>query len=131
LQNNLERKIGDDNLAFECINAITGEYIGYCSIIPNYYEEHMFGGDIIYVFIRQDESGALLFRKLNRQIENNYKYHAPKEGQPAKYEKLREAFKRLAYEIDAYCPDSRDKSTAMTNLETAQFWANASVARNE
>lgn len=116
---------------------ITGETLGYCSIVPNYYEEHGFylreQGECYaeYVFIRQDEDGKLLFQKLNRQIENNHKYHTPKEGQPLTYEKLRQAFKRLAYEIDAYCPDSREKSVAMTNLETAQFWANASVVRNE
>lgn len=109
---------------------ITGKCIGYCSIVPEYYEEHMFG-EVEYVFIRQDENGKLLFQKLNRQIENNHKYNAPKEEQLTKYEKLRQAFKRLAYEIDAYCPDSREKSIAMTNLETAQFWSNASIARNE
>lgn len=67
---------------------------------------------------------------MNEQIENNFKYHAPKEGQPEKYEELRSAFKELAYKIEELCPNSREKSVAMTNLETAQFWANASIARN-
>ena len=31
----------------------------------------------------------------------------------------------------ASCPDSRELSLALTNLEQAVFWANASIARNE
>ena len=67
----------------------------------------------------------------NPQIENNFKYHAPKEGQPEKYNAIREKAKELAYLIDAECPNSREKSVAITNLETAVMWANASIARNE
>ena len=68
--------------------------------------------------------------KQNPQIENNFMYHAPKEGQPEKYEAIREKAKELAYLIDEACPNSREKSFAMTNLETAVMWANASRARN-
>ncbi|MDC6267733.1 Acb2/Tad1 domain-containing protein [Lysinibacillus fusiformis] len=67
---------------------------------------------------------------MNQQIENNFKYHAPKEGQPEKYEAIREKAKELAYLLDDLCPNSREKSVAMTNLETTVFWANASIARN-
>lgn len=68
---------------------------------------------------------------MSQMIENNFSYHAPKEGQPAKYEYLREAAKLLAYDIEKLCPNSREKSLAMTNLEQAVFWANAAIARNE
>lgn len=68
---------------------------------------------------------------MNQQIENNFKYHAPKEGQPAKYEAIREKAKELAYLIDELCPNSREKSVAFTQLETAVMWANAAIARNE
>ncbi|MFJ7951535.1 hypothetical protein ACIQZG_08405 [Lysinibacillus sp. NPDC096418] len=68
---------------------------------------------------------------MNQQIENNFKYHSPKEGQPQKYESIREKAKELAYLINEVCPNSREKSVAMTNLETAIMWANASIARNE
>jgi len=67
---------------------------------------------------------------MNPVIENNFKYHAPKEGQPAKYEAIRNKAKELAYLIDAECPNSREKSVAMTKLEEVGFWANAAVARN-
>ena len=68
---------------------------------------------------------------MNQQIENNFKYHAPKDGQPEKYQAIREKAKELAYLIDELCPNSREKSLAMTNLEQSVMWANASIARNE
>ena len=67
---------------------------------------------------------------MNKKIENAFTYHQPKEGQPEKYEALRSKAKELAYLIDELCPDSREKSLAMTKLEEASMWANASVARN-
>ncbi|MEV2353961.1 hypothetical protein ABNF72_14315 [Paenibacillus larvae] len=67
---------------------------------------------------------------MNPQIENNFKYHAPKEGQPEKYTALREKAKDLAYLLDELCPNSREKSLAITNLEQAVMWANAAIARN-
>jgi hypothetical protein len=63
-------------------------------------------------------------------LENNFSYHAPKPGQPEKYEALRSKAKELAYLIKEHCPDSRESSTAMTHLETAVMWANAAIARN-
>ena len=67
----------------------------------------------------------------NAEIENNYSYHAPKDDQPDRYEKIRYKAKMLAAYINEYCPDSREKSLAMTKLEEAVMWANASIARNE
>lgn len=66
----------------------------------------------------------------NQTIENNFTYHAPKEGQLKKYEAIRSKGKELAYLIDEECPNSREKSLAMTKLEEAVMWANAAVARN-
>jgi hypothetical protein len=62
-------------------------------------------------------------------LEKIYKYHAPKEGQPAKYEAIRAKAKELAELIDATCPDSRERSVAFTHIETAVMWANAAIAR--
>ena len=66
-----------------------------------------------------------------QRIENVFTYHTPKEGQPEKYELLRAKAKELAYLIDELCPNSREKSLAMTKLEESSMWANASIARNE
>lgn len=65
------------------------------------------------------------------RIESCFTYHAPKPGQPEKYEELRGEARRLAYLIDGLCPASREKSLAMTKLEEAVMWANAAIARNE
>lgn len=53
------------------------------------------------------------------QIEKNFTYHAPKDGQPAIYTALREKAKELAYLIYELCPDSRERSLAFTKLEEA------------
>lgn len=67
---------------------------------------------------------------MNSQIENNFSYHEPKKDQPEKYTVLRNKAKELAYEIERLCPNSREKSLAMTKLEETTMWANASIARN-
>lgn len=64
------------------------------------------------------------------QIENIYTYHAPDEGQIIRYKNIREKAKELAILLDVNCPESREKSLAMTHLENAVMWANASIARN-
>lgn len=63
-------------------------------------------------------------------LDNNFTYHAPKEGQPEKISAIRAKAKELALLIDELCPNSREKSIAFTQLETAMFWANAAIARN-
>ena len=65
------------------------------------------------------------------ELNKRFTYHAPKEGQPQKYEDIRNSARNLAALFDALCPDSREKSLAMTALEEAVMWANASIARNE
>ena len=68
---------------------------------------------------------------MNEKIERAFTYHAPKGNQPQRYEAIREKAKELAYLIDGLCPESREKSLAMTKIEEASMWANASIARNE
>jgi hypothetical protein len=38
---------------------------------------------------------------------------------------------KFAEKINELCPDSREKSLAITHLEDAVMWANASIARNK
>lgn len=66
----------------------------------------------------------------NKTIENNFIYHAPKDGQPEIYQSLRSKAKELAMLIQSVVPESREKSLAFTKLEEATFWANAGIARN-
>jgi len=64
-------------------------------------------------------------------IENRFTYHAPKGDQPAKYDDLRSHFRVLAYIVHSACPDSLERSLALTKLEEAVMWANAAIARHE
>ena len=64
------------------------------------------------------------------QIEHNFKYHSPKAGQPELYVEIRDTAKVLALLFLKSCPDGREKSLALTKLEEAVMWANASIARN-
>lgn len=68
---------------------------------------------------------------MDEQLENNFTYHSPKPGQNEKYQQLRNRAKDLTYLIKELTPESREQSVALTNLETAIFWANAAIARNE
>ena len=63
-------------------------------------------------------------------INNNFKYHTPKEGQPGIYEIIRKQGKEFALIVDYHCPNSREKSLAITKIEEAVMWANAAIARN-
>lgn len=64
-------------------------------------------------------------------LQNNFTYHAPKPGQPDRYEDIRKDAGELAALLTRYCPESRELSLAITNLEQAVFWANAAIARHE
>ena len=68
---------------------------------------------------------------MNEQIESAFTYHAPKGNQSKRYEAIRGVAKQVALMIDDFCPNSREKSLALTKLEEAVMWANASIARNE
>lgn len=66
-----------------------------------------------------------------KEIDNRFMHHLPKADQAERYDKVREACKKVANLINKQCPDSREKSLAITKLEEVMFWANASIARNE
>jgi hypothetical protein len=66
-----------------------------------------------------------------KEIEKRFTYHAPKEGQPLRYEQIRNFANSFAILLNNHCPESREKSLAFTALEEAVMWANASIARNE
>lgn len=64
-------------------------------------------------------------------LDNNFVYHAPLGLQPMKYEEIRHRAKDFAEFLMRTCPQSRELSVALTELETSVFWANAAIARNE
>ncbi len=63
-------------------------------------------------------------------IDRNFKYHAPRSGQPETYQAIRDKAKELAILLNAEVLDGREKSLAFTKLEEAVMWANAGIARS-
>lgn len=70
-------------------------------------------------------------QKLVARIENDFTYHAPHGDQVARYGENRSRAKDFALFIAENTPVSREQSLALTALEEAVFWLNASIARNE
>lgn len=66
-----------------------------------------------------------------QELLKRFSYHPPKEGQPPKYEEIRSEALGFSEVLNRLCPESREKSLAMTHLEDAVMWANAAIARNE
>ncbi len=64
-------------------------------------------------------------------ILNAFTYHAPTPEKVQKYSTLRTTAMDLMLLIDDLCPESREKSLAMTKIEESVMWANAAIARNE
>jgi len=69
--------------------------------------------------------------RIEKQINTNFVYHSVKPGQQERYVAIREKAKELALLIVCNTPESREQSLALTELESAMMWANASIARNE
>lgn len=65
------------------------------------------------------------------ELDRRFTDHAPKGDQAARYERIRDLARIMAESLNADCPTSRELSVALTHLETAVFWANAAIARNE
>lgn len=63
------------------------------------------------------------------ELKNRFTYHAPTEGQPKKYEIIRNIAYEYADELCSLCPDSRELDEALTHLDAVVFNANAAIAR--
>ena len=63
-------------------------------------------------------------------LENVYSYHEPVSDQIDRYKDIRALGKNFAEYLTTQCPDSRERSIALTKIEEAVMWANASIARN-
>lgn len=64
-------------------------------------------------------------------LARDFTYHAPKEGQPERYQEIRDAGRDFAEIIVGECPTSPEREHAITKIHEAIMWANASIARNE
>lgn len=64
-------------------------------------------------------------------MHDRFTYRPPSKGGADRHDRLSKRFVELAEEIDAICPEGREKSLAFTKLEESKFWSSAAVARNE
>ena len=67
----------------------------------------------------------------DEELNARFSHHPPKDGQPERYERIRDWGKHLAEIIDEECPESREKDQALAKVEEAVMWANAAIARRE
>lgn len=61
-------------------------------------------------------------------LDNIFKYHAPKGDDPARYEAIREAGKAFAQAIIDNTPKCADQTAAIRKVREAVMTANASIA---
>lgn len=64
-------------------------------------------------------------------MKKTYAYHKPGAGGLEKITKLREAFSQIHDTIEELAPNSRERSVALTNLETTAMWAIKAVVCND
>lgn len=67
----------------------------------------------------------------SEEMTRRFTHHPPSGDQPARYQIIRDGGLAFALEVATHCPDSREKSLAITKIEEACFWANAAIARRE
>lgn len=68
---------------------------------------------------------------MQKRLDNDYIYHAPKGDQQDRYIMLRDAGKQMAELIVTLTPPSREQSVSLTHLDQVIMNANAAIARNE
>lgn len=64
-------------------------------------------------------------------IDKTFAYHKPSSVGLARITKLREDFSALKLTIETLCPPSRERSVAITELETSAMWAIKAVVFND
>ena len=64
-------------------------------------------------------------------IDKPFAYHKPSDDGLSRITELREQFSALSAAIERVCPASRQRSIALTELETAAMWAIKAVVFND
>lgn len=77
-------------------------------------------------------SVANMLRRIKEpQVKKTFAYHKPGADGLKTIAELREAFSKLHDDIERLAPPSREKSVALTNLETTAMWAIKAVVCND
>ena len=66
-----------------------------------------------------------------KDLEKRFNFYLMDAEQTDNSDKIRSTCLSLAKKINKSCPDSREKSIALTKLEEVMFWTNAGIARKE
>lgn len=65
-------------------------------------------------------------------LDHRFEFHPADTGEKrAAHHSVREACRSLAHALNELCPEGREKSLAITNLEQTMMWANAAIARGQ
>lgn len=64
-------------------------------------------------------------------MKKTHAYHKPSTDGLEKITTLRESFSKLHDQIEQLCPPSRERSVALTNLETTAMWAIKAIVCND
>ena len=67
-------------------------------------------------------------KQLLERIEDRFTYHVPAGDQAERYRQLRESAKHFARLIIELCPESGERTHALTQLQSVVMFANASIA---
>ena len=62
-------------------------------------------------------------------IKRNFKSHKIDDTQKSQINNIEIKFIGLAEQIEYSCPNSRERSIAITKLEEVKFWATAAISR--
>jgi hypothetical protein len=88
-------------------------------------------------YLYHEEVSSFQWLGINREgyprmpIDKPFAYHKPGESGLAKINNLREAFSSLKKLIEEVAPASRERSVAITELETSAMWAIKAVVFND
>ena len=66
-------------------------------------------------------------QNLTDQINESLTNHSPTADEIGDIESIRTIGKSLGFQFNRYCPDSRERSIAVTKLEEAIMWAVKSI----
>ena len=65
----------------------------------------------------------------NQEVLSRFCFHIPTEEGKEKMSDIRKKVRELALLITGHCPESREKATALTNLQTVMMNANSAIVQ--
>lgn len=71
----------------------------------------------------------LVKSKTQEQIYNTFNFHKPTPEAVQSMANIRRTCRGLAYQIDTDCPESREKSVALTKLQEVMMFANSAIVQ--